>query len=148
MLFVPQATSYWMSTSNSCQGRMLFRGPLPKMESDTWASIPGSAARGRTCAYSKYCTQILQFCKVCNQHSFKNENIETGESKKAQTRCVFCRSRSELAHEYLLANAGFDTAESEPLKVLGRSSVRQDASCAHPHAIYSGAVIQLQHICQ
>ena len=38
------------------------------------------------------------------------------DSKGAEV-CESCRSRQELSNEYLLAKFGFDTAESEPLKV-------------------------------
>ena len=38
--------------------------------------------------------------------------------------CASCISCQELSHEYLLAQVGFDTAESEPLKARRRFSSR------------------------
>ena len=35
-----------------------------------------------------------------------------------------CRSRRELSNEYLLAKIGVDTAENEPLEVLGENSIQ------------------------
>ena len=37
--------------------------------------------------------------------------------------CASCRSRQELSNEYLLAKIGVDTAENEPLGVLGENSI-------------------------
>ena len=42
-------------------------------------------------------------------------------------RSALCRSRRELSNAYLLANFGFDTAESKPCKVCPLSSLRSDA---------------------
>ena len=35
-----------------------------------------------------------------------------------------CRSRRELSNEYFLAKIGVDTAENEPLEVLGENSIQ------------------------
>ena len=38
-------------------------------------------------------------------------------------RSALCRSQRELSNEYLLAKIGVDTAENEPLEVLGENSI-------------------------
>ena len=39
-------------------------------------------------------------------------------------RSALCRSRRELSNAYLLAKIGVDTAENEPLEVLGENSIQ------------------------